>query len=89
MAQSVKRLTLAQVMISRLMSLSPESGSVLAARSLEPASDSVSPSLSLHPSFTCALSLSFSQKIHIKKIKDKHTNKTLESHMNEHEFTRE
>ena len=38
MAQSVKRLTLAQVMISRLVNLSHASGSVLTAQSLEPAS---------------------------------------------------
>ena len=47
MAQSVERLTAAQVMISQFAGLSPVSGSVLTARSLEPASDSVSPSLSL------------------------------------------
>ena len=46
MAQSVKRLTLAQVMLSRFMGSSPASGSVLMAQSLEPASDSVSRSLS-------------------------------------------
>ena len=45
-AQSVERPTLAQVVISQLVSSSPASGSVLTARSLEPASDSVSPSLS-------------------------------------------
>ena len=45
-AQSVKGLTSAQVIISQFMSLSPPSGSVLTAQSLEPASDSVSPSLS-------------------------------------------
>ena len=44
-AQSVKRPTSAQVMISRSMSSSPASGSVLTAQSLEPVSDSVSPSL--------------------------------------------
>ena len=44
-AQSVKRPTLAQIMISHCMSSSPMSGSVLTAQSLEPASDSVSPSL--------------------------------------------
>ena len=42
---SVKRLTSAQVMISRLVGSSPTLGSVLTAWSLEPASDSVSPSL--------------------------------------------
>ena len=46
-AQSVKRLTSAQVMTSQVMDSSPTSGSVLTAQSLEPALDSVSPSLSL------------------------------------------
>ena len=44
-AQLVKRPTSAQVMISRSVSSSPTSGSVLTAQSLEPVSDSVSPSL--------------------------------------------
>ena len=44
-AQSVKHLTSAQVMISQSVSSSPASGSVLKAQRLEPASDSVSPSL--------------------------------------------
>ena len=57
-AQSVERLTLAQVMISRFVSLSPTSGSVLTAQSLEPASDSVSPSLSAPPLLMFCLSLS-------------------------------
>ena len=48
-AQLVKQLALVQVTISRLMGLSPTSGSVLTAQSLEPASDSVSPSLSVPP----------------------------------------
>ena len=39
--------TLAQVMISRFLGLSPAWGSVLTAQSLEPASDSVSLSVSL------------------------------------------
>ena len=59
-AQSVKRLTSAQVMISWLVGSSPVSGSVLTAQSLDPASDFVS--LSLGPSSTCTLSLSLSQK---------------------------
>ena len=54
--QSVKRLTSAQIMISQLVSLSPGSGSLLKAQSLEPASDSVS--LSLCPSPTRILFLS-------------------------------
>ena len=48
-AQSVKRLISAQVMISQLVGSSPASGSVLTAWSLEPVSDSVSPSLSAPP----------------------------------------
>ena len=54
-AQSVKQLTSVQVMISQFVGLSPELGSVLTAGSLEPASDSVSPSLSAPPS-ACSLS---------------------------------
>ena len=49
MAQSVKCTTSAQVTISRFVGSSPASGSVLTAQSLEPASDSVSPSLSAPP----------------------------------------
>ena len=56
MAQSVKHPASAQVMISRLVSLSPASGSVLTAQSLEPASDSVSPSLSAPPPLVLCLS---------------------------------
>ena len=48
-AQSVERLTSAQVMISQFVGLSPALGSALTAQSLEPALDSVSPSLSAHP----------------------------------------
>ena len=66
MAQLAKRLTWAQVMISRFVSLSPASGSVLTAQSLVPASDSVSPFLSAPPLLELCLSLS---RINIKKIK--------------------
>ena len=59
-ARSVKRLTLAQVTISRSVSSSPASGSVLTAQSLEPALDSVSHSLSAPP--PCYLSLSLKNK---------------------------
>ena len=50
-AQSVERPTSAQVTISRFVGSSPApaSGSVLTAQSLEPVSDSVSPSLSASP----------------------------------------
>ena len=61
-AQSVKRQTSAQVMISRFMGSSPSSGSVLTAQSLEPASDSVSPSLSAPPPLTLYLSLCLRNK---------------------------
>ena len=57
-AQSVKRQTSGQVMISRFVGSSPTSGSVLTAQSLEPASDSVSPSLSAPPPFMLCLSVS-------------------------------
>ena len=57
-AQSVGRPTSAQVTISRSVSSSPASGSVLTAQSLEPVSDSVSPSLSAPPPFMLCLSLS-------------------------------
>ena len=42
-------LTPTQVMVSQFVSSSPTSGSVLTARSLEPVSDSMSPSLSAPP----------------------------------------
>ena len=48
-AQSVKRPTSVQVMVSWFVGLSPSSDFVLAVQSLEPASDSVSPSLSDPP----------------------------------------
>ena len=48
-------------MISQFVGSSPMSGSALTARSLEPASDSVSSSLSLCPSPAHALSLSVSK----------------------------
>ena len=60
MAQSVKRPTSAQVVISWFMGSSPSSGSVLTAQNLELVSDSVSPSLSAPP--LLALCLPLSQK---------------------------
>ena len=57
-AQSAERLTSAQVMISRFVGPIPVSGSVLTAWSLEPALDSVSPSLSAPPPLMLHLSLS-------------------------------
>ena len=61
-AQLVKHLTLAQVMISWFVGSSPALGSVLTAQSLEPASNSVSPSLSAPPLLMLCLSVSLSQK---------------------------
>ena len=65
MAQSVKYPTLAQVVILQSVGSSPTSGSVLTAQSLEPAADSVSPSLSDPPPLH---SLSLSKvNTHLKK----------------------
>ena len=71
-AHLVEHRNLSQVMISRLVGSSPAWGSVLTALCLEPASDSVSPSLSA-PSHPLALCLSLSLKIntHNNKIKIK------------------
>ena len=71
MAWSVRRPTSVQVMISWFAGSSPASDSALAAQSLEPASDSVSPSLC--PSPIHALSLS---KLNIKKKKKRKKKKT-------------
>ena len=68
LAQPVKRLTLAHVMISRFVGSSPASSSVLTARSLEPVSDSVSPSLSASPTRALIPSVSKINK-HLKKKK--------------------
>ena len=68
MAQSVKHPSLAQVAHSWSVSSSPALGSVLTAQSLEPALDSVPPSLSLPLPRSHSDSLSLS-KINIKKLK--------------------
>ena len=57
-AQSAQHPTSAQVTISQFVGSSPASGSVMTAQSLEPVSDSVSPSLSDPPPFMLYLSLS-------------------------------
>ena len=69
MAQSVERLTSARVMISQFVDSSSASGYVLTAQSLEPALNSVSPSLSAPPLLT--LSLKNKQKPLIKKKDEK------------------
>ena len=61
-AQSVEHPASTQVMISWFVSSSPTSGSVPTARILEPASDSVSPSVSAPLPLTFCLSLSLSLK---------------------------
>ena len=72
MAQLVKRLTMAQVTISPFVSSRPASGCVLTAQSLEPASDSVSPSLFAPTPLVLCLSLSLSKM-------NKHFLKNLQS----------
>ena len=62
MAQLVERLASAQVMISQFVGLGPELGFVLTAQSLESASDSVFPSLSVSPPLVLCLSLSLKNK---------------------------
>ena len=69
MAPSVKRPALGQVMISWFVSSSPVLGSVLTAQSLEPASDSVSPSPCPSLAHTLYLSLSLKNKSTLKKLK--------------------
>ena len=61
-AQLVERPTLAQVMISQFVGSSPASGSVLTAQSPDPASDSLSPPLSVPPLLMLCVSLSFNNK---------------------------
>ena len=51
----------AQVMISRFVGSSPVSGSLLTAQNLEPALESVSPSLSVPPLLSICLSLTLSK----------------------------
>ena len=68
-AQSVEPPTSAQVTISQFVSLSPASGSVLTAQSLEPASNSVPPSPSAPPLLMLCLSLCLKNKL--KNIKKK------------------
>ena len=77
-AQSVGHLTLAQVLISWSVGSSPALGSLPTAQSLEPALDSLSPSLC--PSLAHALSLLVSQKwINIFKNVNKKRNSYVQS----------
>ena len=61
--------TSAQVMVSQFMSSGPEWGSVLTARSLEPALDSVSPSLC--PSPACTVSVCQKMNKFLKNVEKK------------------
>ena len=61
MAQSVMHPTLAQVMVLWFVSSGSASGSVLTAQSLDPISDSVSPSLSVPPPLSLCLAVSLSK----------------------------
>ena len=79
MAQSVERQTSAQVMISWFVDSSLTSGSVLTARSLEPASDSVLPSLSAPRPIMHVRSLSLSLSLSKINIKDKYVSKHLKN----------
>ena len=72
-AQSAQRPTSAQVTISQLVSSSPASGSVLTAQNLEPALDSVSPSVSLPLPHSCYVSLCVSKISKHRKKKKKST----------------
>ena len=81
-AQSVKRPTSAQVMISQFVSSSPALGSVPSAGSLEPASDSVSSSL-CPPLLSFCLSLSLSLSKINKHLKKENTRLVL---MNAYRF---
>ena len=71
MAQSVKHLTLTQVMILLLVASSPVTGSVLTAQSLEPLPRIVSPSLSAPPPLMLSLSVSLSLSQKRNKSKNK------------------
>ena len=71
MTQSVKGPTSAQVMVSCFMVLNPALGSVLTAQILKPASDSMSPSLSLL--LPCSLSVSVCVSVTVSlSLKDKY-----------------
>ena len=67
---SVERPTLVQVMILPFVGSSPTLGSVLTARSLEPAFDSVSPSLCPFPAHALSLSVPKINKRWKKKFND-------------------
>ena len=69
-ARSVEHPTSAQVTSLWFIGLSPASGAVLTALTLEPASDAVSPSLSLCSSPVTALSLKINKNVKLKNKKE-------------------
>ena len=83
MAQSVKCPTSGQVMISQFLSSSPTLGSVLTAQSLDPTSDSGSPSLSPSPAHAPSLSLSKINNINKRKDDVRYLGTYLERDMRE------
>ena len=78
MAQAVEPPTSAQTMILGFVSSSPASGSVPTAQSLEPAWDSVSPSLSTPLPLVLARSLSLPLKNKHLKINEKKDLRAME-----------
>ena len=74
-AQLFKCPNLAQVVTLQFVGSSPASGSVLTARTLEPASDSVSPPLSVPPMLMLCLSLSLHNKLTLRKKKREDPNR--------------
>ena len=82
MAHSIKRPTLAEVTISQFLGSGPVSGSVLTGQSLEPASDSGSPSLSVPPPLRlcslCLLKMNKCLKILKKEKKEEKEGETEE-----------
>ena len=81
MAQSVGHLTLARVMISQFMYLSPTSGSLLLACQPEPASDPLSPSLCSSPTCTLLKKKKRNEYIFLKTLKNR---MLFDGAMNEH-----
>ena len=80
MAPPVENPTWARVMLSRFVSSSPALDSVLTAQSLEPASDSVSPSLSASPLLALSLSPFLKNKQTLKKYFFKEKKRTPTRH---------
>ena len=83
MAQPIEHPTSARVMVSWSVGSCPALGSVLTAQSVEPASDSVSPSLSAPLPLVLRLSLSLSKINKHKKKKKKSKDREMLSYARE------